>query len=145
MGPWDAKRVRTALWPSTEDWPDGDDLWPDVAISPPAVGRADLAPIRASDIEPKPGPLWITYWVWAVTTPFVKIGHAQYQADRDGRWRGTAELAQRRVSDWSTGCMWTVQLIRVQLGDAEHEGVEHALRAVARVTPEREWFDLRRL
>ena len=31
---WDAKRVRTALWPSTEDWPDGDELWPEVAISP---------------------------------------------------------------------------------------------------------------
>jgi hypothetical protein len=41
--------------------------------------------------------------------------------------------------------MLAVQLIRVHLGNAEHEGVEHALRAVAWVTPEREWFDLRRL
>ena len=32
---WDAKRVRTALWPSTEEWPDGDELWSEVAISPP--------------------------------------------------------------------------------------------------------------
>jgi hypothetical protein len=54
---WDLKRVRTALWPSTEDWPDVDELWPEVAI----------------------------------------------------------------------------------------EGVEQALRAAARVTPEREWFRLRRL
>lgn len=142
---WDAKRVRTALWPSTEDWPDGDELWPDVAISPPGERRLDLAPVRASDVEPRPGALWITYWAWAVGTPFVKIGRTRYEADRDGRWRGKAELAQRRIREWATGCMYPLRLIRVHLEDSEHEGIEHALRAVARVTPEREWFDLRRL
>jgi hypothetical protein len=140
---WDAKRVRTALWPSAEDWSDGDEPWPDVTISPPEERGYDAAPIRASDVEPEPGPLWITYWVWAVGTPFVKIGRTQYQADRDGRWQGKAELARRRVREWSTGCMYPVQLIRVHLGDAEHEGIEHELREAARVTREREWFDLR--
>jgi hypothetical protein len=89
-----------------------DELWPDVAISPPEERSYDAAPIRASDVEPEPGPLWITYWVWAVGTPFVKIGRTQYQADRDGRWEGKAELARRRVREWSTGCMYPVQLIR---------------------------------
>ena len=102
---WDAERVRTTLWPSTQDWSDGDELWPEVAISPPDERSYDASPIRASDVEPKPGPLWITYWVWAVGTPFVKIGRTQYQADRDGRWQGKAELARRRVREWSTGCM----------------------------------------
>jgi hypothetical protein len=41
--------------------------------------------------------------------------------------------------------MYPVQLIRVHLGDAEHECDEHALRDAARVTPGREWFDLRRV
>jgi hypothetical protein len=140
---WAAKRVRTALWPSAEDWSDGDEPWPDATISPPEERGYDAAPIRASDVEPEPGPLWITYWVWAVGTPFVKIGRTQYQADRDGRWQGKAELARRRVREWSTGCMYPVQLIRVHLGDAEHEGIEHELREAARVTREREWFDLR--
>jgi len=144
---WDAKRVRTALWPSTEEWPDGDELWPEVAISPPDERSYDTAPIRASDVEPKPGPIWIwiTYWVWAVGTPFVKIGRTQYQADRDGRWQGKADLAGRRMREWLTGCMYPVQLIRVHLGDAEHEGNEHTLRDASRVTPDREWFDLRRV
>lgn len=142
---WDAKRVRRALWPSTEDCPDGGELWPEVAISPPEGRGYDAAPIRASDIEPERGSLWITYWVWAVGTPFVKIGRAQYQADRDGRWHGKAELARCRVREWSTGCMYPVQLIRVHLGDVEHEGIEHELREAARVTREREWFDLRYL
>jgi hypothetical protein len=31
------------------------------------------------------------------------------------------------------------------LDDAEHDEAEHTLRGAARVTPEREWFDLRRL
>jgi hypothetical protein len=140
-----AKRIRTALWPSTEDWPDTDELWPEVAISPPEERIHDAAPIRASDIEPKPGPMWITYWVWAVGTPFVKIGRTQYQADRDGPWQGKAELARRRMKEWQTGCMYPVQLIRVHPGDAEHEGNEHTLRETARVTPGREWFDLRRM
>lgn len=26
---WDAKRVRNTLWPATENWPDGDELWPE--------------------------------------------------------------------------------------------------------------------
>jgi hypothetical protein len=142
---WDAKRVRTALWPSSKNWPDGDELWPDVAIAPPGERRFDLAPIRASDVEPDPGPLWVTYWAWAAGTPFVKIGRTRYQAGGDGVWRGKAELAERRIREWSTGCMYPVILIRVNLDDAEHEGVEHALRTQARVTPEREWFDLRRL
>lgn len=142
---WDANRVRVALWPSTEDWPDGDELWPDVAISPPGERQTDFAPIRASDVEAMPGPIWITYWAWAVGTPFVKIGRTEYQADRDGRWRGKRELAERRIREWSTGCMYRVELIRVHLGDAEHEGIEHELRAKARVTAGREWFDLRRL
>ncbi len=131
---WDAQRVRTALWPSTEDWPDADELWPEVAISPPEERRYDVAPIRASDMEPTPGAMWITYWVWAIGTPFVKIGRTQYQADRDGRWHGKAELAQRRVREWSTGCMYPVQLIRVHLGDAKDEGTEHELRDAARVS-----------
>jgi hypothetical protein len=38
-----------------------------------------------------------------------------------------------------------VQLIRVRLADAGHGGIEHDLREAARVTREREWFDLRRL
>jgi hypothetical protein len=50
-----------------------------------------------------------------------------------------------RIRERFTGCMYLVQLLRVHLDDAEHEGVEQALRAAARVTPEREWFDLRRL
>jgi hypothetical protein len=41
--------------------------------------------------------------------------------------------------------MYPVQLIRIWLDDAEHEATEHRLRNSARVTPEREWFDLRRL
>src|SRR4051794_38709572 len=98
---WDLRRVRLTLWPSTEDWPDVDELWPEVAVSPPGERVTDTAPILASDVEPEPGPLWITYWAWAVGTPFVKIGRAQYQADRDGRWRGKAELAQRRIQGWS--------------------------------------------
>jgi hypothetical protein len=122
-----------------------DELWPEVAISPPEERSYDAGPIRASDVEPKPGPLWMTYWVWAVGTPFVKIDRTQYQADRDGRWQGKAKLARRRVREWSTGCMYPVQLIRVHLADAEHEGIEHSLREAARVTREREWFDLRRL
>jgi hypothetical protein len=142
---WDAKRVRTALWPSTEDWPHGDELWPDVAIRPPGERRLDLAPVRASEVEPMPGALWITYWAWAVGTPFVKIGRTRYEPGRDGRWRGKAELARRRIREWATGCMYPVRLIRVHLDDSEHEAIEHALRAVARVTPQREWFDLRRL
>jgi hypothetical protein len=84
-------------------------------------------------------------WVWAVGTPFVKIGRTQYQADRDGRWQGKAELARRRVREWSTGCMYPVQLIRVHLAGAEHEAIEHDLCGAARVTREREWFDLRRM
>ena len=96
-------------------------------------------------MEPKPGPIWITYWVWAVGTPFVKIGRTQYQVDRDGRWQGKADLAGRRMREWLTGCMYPVQLIRVHLGDAEHEGNEHTLRDASRVTPDREWFDLRRV
>jgi hypothetical protein len=36
---WDAKRVRKTLWPSTEDWPDADERWPEVAISPPEEPR----------------------------------------------------------------------------------------------------------
>jgi hypothetical protein len=142
---WDAKRVRTVLWPSTADWPNGDELWPDVAISPPGERRTDATPIPASTVEPERGPLWITYWAWAVGTPFIKIGRTQYQAGHDGVWRGKVELAKRRIREWSTGCMYPVQLIRVHLGDAGHEGVEQALREVARVTPAREWFDLRRL
>lgn len=142
---WDAKRVRIALWPSTADWSDGDELWPDVAISPPEEHTADAAPVRASDVEPEPGPLLITYWAWAVGTPFVKIGRTQHEPDKDGKWRGKRELAERRIAGWSTGCMYPVQLIRVALGDSAHEGTEHALRAGARVTPEREWFDLRRV
>jgi hypothetical protein len=142
---WDAKRVRTALWPSTEDWPHGDELWPDVAIRPPGERRLDLAPVRASEVERMPGALWITYWAWAVGTPFVKIGRTRYEPGRDGRWRGKAELARRRIREWATGCMYPVRLIRVHLDDSEHEAIEHALRAVARVTPQREWFDLRRL
>ena len=142
---WDAKRVRVALWPTTADWPDGDELWPDVALSPPGERPVDLAPVRASDVEPTPGPMSFTYWAWAVGTPFIKIGRTQYQADQDGKWRGKAELARRRIRDWSTGCMYPVQLIRVYLGDDQHERVEHELRKAARVTPEREWFDLRRL
>jgi hypothetical protein len=54
---WDAKSVRTTLWPSTEDWSDGDELWPEVAISPPEERGYGAAPIRASDVEPEPGPL----------------------------------------------------------------------------------------
>ena len=142
---WDAKRVRIALWPTTEDWPDGDELWPDVAVSPPGERPADIAPIRASDVEPEPGPMWITYWVWAIGTPFIKIGRTQYHADRDGRWQGKAEPARRRMREWQTGCMYPVQLIRVHLDDAGHEGNEHSLRDAARVTPGREWFDLRRI
>jgi hypothetical protein len=142
---WDLNRVRTTLWPSTADWADIDELWPEVAIAPPEERRSDPPPIRLSDVTPLPGPLWITYWAWAVGTPFVKIGRTQYQADRDGRWRGKAELAERRIREWSTGCMYSVRLLRVHLDDAGHEGVEQALRAAARVTPEREWFDLRRL
>jgi hypothetical protein len=57
---WDAKRLRTTLWPSPEDWSDGNELWPEVAISPPEERSYDAAPIRASDVEPEPGPLWIT-------------------------------------------------------------------------------------
>jgi hypothetical protein len=38
-----------------------------------------------------------------------------------------------------------MQLIRVRSDDAEHEGAEHRLRGASRVTPEREWFELRRL
>lgn len=142
---WDAKRVRIALWPSTADWPDGDELWPDVAIAPPCERTTDHEPILASDVEPQAGPLWITYWAWAVGTPFVKIGRTQYQPDRDGRWRGKRELAERRLREWSTGCMYPLCLIRIHLDEAEHEGAEHAVRVLARVTPEREWFDLRRL
>lgn len=138
---WDAKRVRTALWPSTEDWSDGDELWPDVAIGPPEGRGYDAAPIRASN-RARAGSAVDHLLVWAVGTPFVKIG-TPYQADRDGRWQGKAELARRRVREWSTGCMYSVQLIRVHLGDAENEGIEHELREAARVTRERERFDLR--
>src|SRR3954451_19422671 len=114
---WDAKRVRTVLWPDTENWSDGDELWPDVVITPPGQRRTDAAPVRASDVGPTPGPLWITYWAWAVGTPFVKIGRTQYQAGHDGVWRGKAELARRRIGAWSTGCMYPVDLIRVHHGD----------------------------
>jgi hypothetical protein len=72
-------------------------------------------------------------------------GRTQYERDRDGKWRGKRELAERRIGGWSTGCMYPVQLIRVALGDVDHEGAEHALRADARVSPDREWFDLRRV
>jgi hypothetical protein len=88
---------------------------------------------------------WITYWVLAIGTPFAKIGRTQYHADRDGRWHGKAELARRGVREWSTGCMYPVRLICVRLGDAEHDRTEHELRDAARVTPDREWFDLRAL
>lgn len=143
---WDAKRVRTTLWPSTQDWPDAEELWPEAAVSPPEEHRSDPGPpVRLEDVKPEPGPLWITYWVWAVGTPFVKIGRTKYEADRDGRWRGKAELARRRMNEWSTGCMYPLQLIRVHLGDADHEGTEHAVRNAARVTPGREWFDLRHI
>lgn len=39
-------------------------------------------PILASEIEPEPGPLGITYWAWAVGTPFVKIDGTKYQPRR---------------------------------------------------------------
>ncbi len=36
---WDAKRVRTALWPSTDDWPDAEEVWADGGtISAPRLG-----------------------------------------------------------------------------------------------------------
>jgi hypothetical protein len=133
------------LWPSVGDWPDAAELWPDVSIRPPEERVTDPVPVRASDVPVAPGPLWITYWAWAVTTPFIKIGRTQYEADRDGKWRGKRELAERRVRAWSTGCPWTLQLIRIQLDDGTHERTEHLLRESARVTPEREWFDLRRI
>lgn len=142
---WDLKRVRAALWPSTVDWPEVDELWPEAAVSPPEERIFSDPPITASDIEIRPDPLVITYWAWAVSTPFVKIGKTDYAADRDGRWRGKAELARRRISMWSTGCMYKVKLLRVQLGDAGAEKLEHRRREAARVTPDREWFDLRRL
>lgn len=144
---WDVRRVLALLWPGSEDWPDREELWPDTAVAPPSERTSDAmpGPVRASDVEPQPGPLWITYWVWAVGTPFVKIGRAQYQADRDGRWRGKRELAERRIRSWSTGCMYPVELLRVHLADSAHEASEHGLRASARVMREREWFDLRRL
>ena len=77
--------------------------------------------------------------------PLSRSAGLNTKADRDGRWRGKAELAERRIREWSTGCMYRVELLRVHLGDTEHEGAELVLRAAARVTPEREWFDLRRL
>lgn len=142
---WDIERVRTTLWPSTRDRPDLAGLWPSVAIRSPQERLVDEAPVRASDVAPQRRRFWITYWTWAVTTPFVKIGRTQYVADRDGRWRGKEELARRRIQQWETGCMYELELIRVHLGDDGHERDEHALRAEARVTRNREWFDLRRL
>jgi hypothetical protein len=49
------------------------------------------------------------------------------------------------VKEWSSGCTYPLQLIRVHLGDAEHEGAERTLRDAARVTVGHEWFDLRRI
>ena len=142
---WDLKRVRAVLWPSTVDWPEVDEFWPEVAISPPEERIFTDPPVRASDIDSEPGPLVVTYWAWAVGTPFIKIGKTEYAADRDGRWRGKAELARRRINRWSTGCMYKVELLRVYLGEEGREKLEHGRREAARVTPDREWFDLRRL
>lgn len=142
---WDAGRVRTALWPSTRHWEDAADLWPRVAVSPAEERPATEHPVRASDIDAAAGDLWVTYWAWAIGTPFVKIGRTQHEPDRDGKWRGKHDLAERRVRGWSTGCPWHIQLIRVHLGENTHEDTEHKLRAGCRMNQDREWFDLRRL
>jgi hypothetical protein len=60
--------------------------------------------ILASEIEPEPGPLGITYWAWAVGTPFVKIDRTKYQPRRDGRWKGKAQLALDRLNGRPAAC-----------------------------------------
>jgi hypothetical protein len=54
-------------------------------------------PILAREIEPEPGPLGITYWAWAVGTPFVKIDRTKYQPSQDGRYKGKAAACTRCI------------------------------------------------
>ena len=150
---WDLERVHAALWPGAEDWPDVE-LWPEARITPPSH-RAPLTapPRRASDVEAL-GDAHITYWVWAVSTPFVKIGQTQYvpaqviESSGAGRrrvvLRGALQQAENRVAKWATGSPWPLRFLRVHVEDKGHERIEHKRYAVARM-PAREWFDLRRL
>ena len=53
-------------------------------------------------------------------------------------------LARRRVREWSTGCTYPVQLIRVHLGNVARENSEHALRRMRHANPEvqrQQWPD----
>jgi hypothetical protein len=95
---WNLERVRTLLRPSTRH---SGPMWTTIGPTCPVRLRTSNDPptprIPASEILPEAGPLVITYWAWAVGTPFVKIGKTDYVADRDGRWSGKGELARRRL------------------------------------------------
>lgn len=140
---WDRDRVYGVLWPETREWADRAEFWPATPAPVPGGDGSLVPPVRAGDV-PLTGPAYLTYWVWAVGTPFVKIGRTQARLDRDRRWRGNLALVRRRVAEWSTGSPWELEVLRFAIGDASAEHHEHRLRAAARM-PDREWFDLRRL
>lgn len=153
---WDLNRVLSALWPGLRNGPMSTcALWPEVRITPPDERQGSPgSPALASEVEVR-GDAHITYWAWAESTPFVKIGQTQYvpvkviggtgQASRRVMLRGVLQQAENRIAQWTTGTPWRVSLLRVHVDAKGHERFEHNRCAQALMRDRLEWFDLRRL